>query len=80
MNERARCINCGTDQFVTRLHRERGGPMLCARCGDGILQEITRERKKQEAIVEALGVDTLEVLGFGSSTRRTRPTLPSTAR
>ena len=66
MFERPRCINCGTDQLVARLHRERGGPMVCARCSDGIVLEISRQRKTQEAIFSALGLDTLEVLRLDS--------------
>ncbi len=63
MFERPRCVNCGTDQLVTRLHRERGGPMVCPKCNDRILLEISRERKAQEAIFSAFGQDSLEVLG-----------------
>ena len=63
MFEQPRCVNCGTDQLVTRLHRERGGPMVCPKCNDGILLEISRERKAQEAIFSAFGQDLLEVLG-----------------
>ena len=66
MSERPRCINCGTDYLVTHLHRERGGPIVCAKCGNGILLEISRQRKTQEAIVAALGFDTLETLAFHS--------------
>src|SRR5262245_40746473 len=74
MNEPPRCINCGTEQLVTRLHRERGGPMVCARCSDGIRLEISRGRKTQEAIFSAFGFDTLEVLG-GVSNGRPEPQL-----
>ena len=66
MSERPRCINCGTDYLVAHLHRERGGPIVCAKCGNGILLEISRQRKTQEAIVAALGFDTLETLAFHS--------------
>ena len=63
MMESPRCINCGTGQLVSRLHRERGGPMVCSKCRDGILLEISRERTAQEAIFSAFGLNPLEVLG-----------------
>jgi hypothetical protein len=65
MNERPRCIKCGSNHFVTRLHRDRGGPMVCARCGEGILIEIDRDRKKNEAIRQAFGFDSLAAWGGG---------------
>ena len=63
MMESPRCVNCGTGQLVSRLHRERGGPMVCSKCRDGILLEISRERTAQEAIFSAFGLNPLEVLG-----------------
>ena len=74
MMELPRCVNCGTGQFVTHLHRERGGPMVCPKCRDGILLEISRERIAQEAIFSAFGLNTLEVLG-GVSGGQSEPQL-----
>ena len=74
MMESPRCVNCGTGQFVTLLHRERGGPMVCPRCRDGILLEISRQRTAQEAIISAFGLNTLEVL-VGVSGGQSEPQL-----
>lgn len=55
MSPRLQCVQCGSDQYIGRLHGDKGGPTVCAPCGTNIHVEIGRQRKAHESLLNGFG-------------------------